>query len=493
MLRRRFFLKDYESHVVIGVNSPDAFTQANIQLIEEVFNRVVLQHGANSLYSLACYNWNNPGEQAPHYGQIRSKLFSLPINTSLMQRMKQVCAKVFYVTLDPDTQLTPQIMKEFELKERSRFSPFVICGFYHFESDNLNSQLVQEDGSLNWSGFLARADADGSAMVKKTIAELTISQTKYPYTFSVDTSRYRGNLESLKSLFPKNGQLQDLAINNLKFDLKNTMRSPSDKRLKEMLKKQEDDLAARLHKLTLKEKTQPLTPAENKVLKLNHKRSIPASIMLYPPEPLLFMSLFQKKGPLVCDLHALIHNKNLTNLSGEGPTQEGVALVANIKALWRQVKREVPELKKYAEPSKKKYVDFTFEYATAMPERCLYIPPHVLAALPQNVDELQEMLGNNSSRETLVCNLQYLFRARPQTALSENLYSHAKNRLGIKNCIDEQKPHQYSPRTYHFLCSQVDKQFKNFVELKIQEFLDHLLVALDQECSDYFKNEKNLS
>lgn len=485
------FMQKREAKIVIGLNSSEAFSKETQQNIQEVFSKFSRDVGSKDLFELDMFTWQPSQDGKIPFGRIRSHLFSLQVNTQTYNQMRsKKLTKIFYLTVDADTCLTPEIIEKVEEQETKRVSPFVLCGFYEFDLQGIPTNLINPDGSLNWRGFLAKLDAQKSPIVRKDLSKLSKSYLKHPYTSGARSKELcQENCYTLRGIAFEHYDEGSQEIYRLAKLFNQLAIKPSSIN-PQQLNKAENKFKSHLKQVNEDEKQghPPLHFPESKLLKINKVKQIFGSSLLYPAEPLLFVTLFQQTSMGDLDFQDLILKKNFKEMWGVEGHQEGVVLVANIKELWRQMKEQQPALRHAVERNPRKYVDFTFDYKTTLPPRCLNISEESLSYLPQNVVDLYEALSFPESRKYLADCVKLLFRGRSQTAFSKNLYEHAQTRLYVQNGINPDRRNQFSLKTLNFLNELVDKNLKPFTEQCLDRFIAYVFAEMDKSIKD-FRNQ----
>lgn len=486
------FLKTREAKVVVGFNSSQPFDTQTLNRIHDVFSRLSEQFKNSEHFFFTCFTWHpNLAGKVP-YGAIRSHLFSLDVNNQIYNQMlNKKLKKIFYVTLDPDTCLTPEILQQVENQESKRVSPFVLCGLYQFSMQDIDTRLIQPDGVLNWRGFLAKLDAEKSASVRKDLTKLSRLYNKHPFTLGGRSKQEcQQNCYTLRGIsFLQQGQIfkkvYDLAKSYDDFGRKPSLVSHNH------LSKEEEKFLKVVTQLRQKEtEGHLLSSSESTLVKINRAKAIFGSTFLYPAEPLLFVSLFQETPFGNLDFQRLVTEQHIKTMWGEEGHQEGVVLLANIKELWRQMKEKQPALKQAVVIDPRKYVDFTFEYQTALPERSYHISEEALKYLPSNFLELQEALSSEESTINMENALKYIFRGRSQTAFSTNIYEHALTRIYVQNTINPQRPFQRCKKTQNFMVELIERDLKSFTEANIALFIKYVFSQIRRSVQEFHHENK---
>jgi hypothetical protein len=487
------FLKDREAKVVIGFNSSQPFDTQTLNRIRDVFSRLSQQLQNEELFFFTCFTWQPDAKGKIPYGAIRSHLFSLDHNNQIYQQMlNKKLTKIFYLTLDADTCLTPEILQQVEDKESKRVSPFVLCGFYKFAMGDIQTTLIQPDGTLNWKGFLAKLDAEKSACVRKDLAKLSRLYNKHPYTLGGRSKQEcEQNCYTLRGIsFNQEGQMCKEVYQLAKLYDDFIRHSTIDSH--QHLSKKEEKFQKVVTKLRQKEtEGHLLSSSESTLVKINRAKQIFGSIFIYPAEPLLFVSLFQETPYGSIDFQRLVTEQPIQTMWGTEGHQEGVVLLANIKELWKQMKEKQPALKRAVVKDPRKYVDFTFEYQTELPERCYRISEEALKYLPNNLAELQEALSCEEFRINMENAIRYIFRGRCQTAFSSNNHEHALKRLFVQNTINPQRPFQRCKKTQNFMLELIERDLKRFTETSIDAFINYVFLQIRRSVQEFhLENQK---
>lgn len=127
------------------------------------------------------FGWRAFGNQeGPNYSDIRNRIFTAQANNQFFAEYKESgYDTIFYLTIDPDSQVSDDIFEKIEQKAEDKIAPIVQVGTFQFEVGD--TELIRADGTLNWEGFLAERETEYDSLFKKEISQNEFAFIKYPY------------------------------------------------------------------------------------------------------------------------------------------------------------------------------------------------------------------------------------------------------------------------------------------------------------------------
>lgn len=405
-------LRNRSFQAVIGLNSPANIDGDKQRSLQKLFNAILTQNGYEGKVSLHLYRWEIIKEGMVNYSSIRNGLFDSKHTVNAYELLKKRNSeRIYFLSIDPDSQFTPSVLEQFEAKEEARQgpSPHVICGSFDFNYPNISRNLILEENFLNWEGFLCSFAYKSAQALRLDLAQMTLDMGTYPIDYKPQTGE--ALVQNLKTLTKLQQKLKGdkywlgfiifairdhIAANYpqfLKFVGSKVVISKG--KNKEYEKKHEEQLQNLAFKVQNCINKKNPTDDERKFAAINGIKAAPSSMFLYPAEPVFFATMSQVIRGSTVSIYDFIRSKQITQLFGNQADNEGLSFMVNISKVWKEMVRNKPALKGSFPKNGKKKVDFTFSYVTEAPVRCLDIHQNNRKNLPYTLDELEMMLVTN--------------------------------------------------------------------------------------------------
>lgn len=495
--------RDKHFKLVIGLNSTakGPITDDNLELSFKELGGTVF------------FEWTRSDEKI-NYCEIRNKMMKNATNLKAYEELhkegEQKVSRIFYVTIDPDTSFTPDVLQTFEQAESAKtVSSLVNTGFYNFnltEADLVQSLKPQGTPStqhLNWGDFLALTDCFCSQTIKKELSTYSIKYTKHKYHKPLEIVKRIQNRQKADaiSLLEDNYALLNHIIDTrkqgnprwdpAKWNTHNKILQGFIETLKTsaQLPRQYNTLLDEIDREVQRE--QWLTP------KLNQEKTIYGAEILYPTECVLFATLWQqipvtpppksKRGgqpqhPVLSFAEELLNPLNHLQPFKSGASQEGPKLVNTMRALWRdklkekkdEAREKIYNYKKTMQDAGRSfYSSLSFKYTTQMPER-FQIPSATLTTLPMTQAELNVCLSDSTKRQALKDKLKVVFSRQPQSLFSEHFLEHTLGRL----------EHRFSASTKAYIESLLKEggALHGYINLQRETQLEAAMQLLEKVC-----------
>lgn len=434
------------------------------------------------------YQWTSmKGEKGPNYSDLRNILFhsdeSMEFYSMLISKDK--VNRVFLVNLDPDTRVGKNVFEKIEgsLSETSqdiKKEPLVIGGVYKFKlpalSDLKSSDFI-DGGVVKWDKLLPLAETEIDLVSKSVISEEIFEFVKFPYEFDktkIDKEMIKSNVDSIEN------SIKELESGKIHLDGKEDMLKNLSK-LKMLWK----DFSGKKNEIVSLEK---LEKEVKSCLEIKHR--VKGSQILYPPEPLLFVSLY-KGGEGGHDLVAGLKKEKVKLWGDYSHTQEGETLVATVRRVWRacreKAKSTQPVSGNQLTIQKREYVRLSLNYETEPPPRILEIDENILKILPKNKADLLAILKKESGKEwkKFVSGLKEFFKGRSQSSLAAKFLAQRSRFLLGKGKKGENKPSRFGERAG----KQLESAFQRHTEEYVEQQRDHAVELVVACLRKIFKDE----
>lgn len=363
---------------------------------------------------IAGFTWrplNGRNQQGPNFVDFRNSLYYHGKTQQAIQAAVHSAqshkgpAQVKLLALDPDTQILPQQLSRLEKRWQEEGAPLVTSGSYRFDFGQTPVSLAQDPNNLSWEGFLVNCENEVDCAGKQAFAQRRF-EVSVPY--KKIEPKMLDQFESAK----QDEELRKLARRNLV--ALSTCKDPRGKAALVLKPKYEDLLRnLKLKKEILEDKTEYKNKQEQldlvekniKLLKdeivryekdvkgdrltaLTGRHTILGEECLYPTEPALFVTLFDRTArnasinlwETTCRFNPAVNKEKPIAIWGnrEGAC-EGQNIVLQIKRLMRRTPHQGMTYK---------LVEFPWVFTTKTPPRCLQFEPGLMAPLPKTLEAL---------------------------------------------------------------------------------------------------------
>ncbi len=209
---------------------------------------------------------------------------------------------------------------------------------------------------------------------------------------------------------------------------------------------------------------------------------VPGSYILYPPEPILFVSLFKKldNGREIDLYDELVKQKNhpphITPWGKNRYTGEGQVLVTNISKVWRNYTRSLPS--KYRA---RELIEFSVDYATQVPPR-VYQSLANGHGLPPTIEKLKVMYSTR--QEALKLALRERFSLVTQGSLGPKFIEQRRSYIGVDEGDGYFRPGPIDPKIrgeiFDAFLSYYTRQKAIIMDALVWETLQEIEKAIQQ-------------
>jgi hypothetical protein len=344
-------------------------------------------------------------DPGPNYVDIRNRMMQLPQNRTSYKALS-ACTNIFYVTIDPDSKLLPNILTEINAACDPVKGPPPLSISGHYEYHLEETALVRADGTLNWEGFLLDSLSEADAAFKKEFAEQTFTVTTKLTAVQADSYRtqdLKDNIEAVevyqkvKSADAEKYPISEKKLENLKqlyawLLEADAAEGPEVEGAKDYLFQELEDALKAL-------------PEEIAVVE-----EISADNILYPAEPIFAIPLKLQHEGVECGMAKLLLDaKKTASVWGrKSHKSEGPSCVARLDREWKMIR---PELTRPP-------IRFSYKYLTKAPERVLEIPGGLRRFLPRNLSELRGVFRNRKTARQLRTTMYKILSSKPQSGLN---------------------------------------------------------------------------
>ncbi len=444
ILENPTFTSGRKFKVLIGLNQKDGRLnekeiQDGISKVQSIIEKKKkeLEHKIDEIQVIN-YTWTPLSKfSGANYSEIRNKIYEAEENEIFFKKFKnERIENIFYLTIDPDSDVSSNVFERVENETIDKIAPLVIFGTYQFNIDEPN--LIRDDNTLNWEGFLSSKEAIYDKNFKKEISKNVFSFVKFPYVYFKDINKKSlneeldRNLVSLKNILERNVsgkiKLSDEGMSKIVY-LINVYNKVI----------QEASISTAYE--------QEIIAFEKEIEEyLNIPRSVTGASILYPAEPVLFITLFQRVHGKEYDLKQLVDKarpeKPLWGVYSH--TEEGETMVSTLRNIWRDYVKQHKEEK----IEKREYVKVAFEYKTQIPDRSLKIDNDLLIQLPDEVKDLKEILTNEEKSKELGKTLLAIFAKKCQSSLTDKFLEQRRRYLMGESAKDY--PGEFSTKPSRF-------------------------------------------
>ena len=403
-----------------------------------------------------------PRQQGTNYTAIRNELFALKETKEIYDNFREKnITNIFYLALDPDTQIDADVFKKVE--ETTSIDlvtppPLVVAGHYKF---SINEDLeIDTFGNIsNWEGYLATNESQYSMKLKEKITrmEFVIPRSKYKCIQNIENAINENYNITLQESLKK----EELSLKKAYSLLLGSAQSSLDK-----IKEEEEKIG---------------------LDKLKDIETFDGSWILYPPEPAIFISLFQKNKSTTYDLYDFLTkhfaNKKVILWGSHSHTEEGETMVATVYQIWKTFAINL------SSTPLRKPIKFAFIYDTIIPDRCRKISNKFSEFLPKNMTELSQILEHEETTEELKDILYEIFVQKSQTALSPKFVEQRRRYVIGEYKVDsgiaaKDKPSLFEGNIREKVFKQFCNQYKS-LSCTVEKSIDLIIEDLTEKVDKY--------
>jgi hypothetical protein len=415
--------------------------------------------------------------------------------------------KIFYVSIDPDTTFTKDTLEQFERKsaehtEAAGICPLLSTGFYKYDVESYTQGIPLKDGAIDWAQYITEIESEAGAALKEQLSREPLAYTKHPLTdrnfLTCSVDEIADSLEEAQNLV--NWLLAKCAI------LPASGRRLADGLLKARLKKFEGEFqsfkrnpgasrafVSQFHTWINQLKTNPalidadrsmhIEKFKEALAKINQVKTISFTDLLYPTEPVMFVSLYQKD---ILDFSSLLQDESKPFGSVAG-TMEGPKLVIKLKQLWKQqLSLKTQAQQAAAKASKQRlqargfYSSMDFSYTTATPQRnkdaATASVQRSQRRLPRTTKDLSQKLKEH--KDDFHQTLESVLGGQPQSVFGRSFSDMIESRITL--AIDRDEKQRFSLATQECLPSQraIDDLLTRTRQTARDEIIQSLLEAM---------------